>query len=158
MLVRRLARPLLAAVFIWGGIDTLRHPEGRVRSARPFLEANVEKVKGSLPAQVPTDPETLVRLDAAVKVGAGVALALGRFPRLSALLLAGSLVPTTLAAHSFWEQEDAAARTQHQTHFLKNAGLLGGLLLTAADRPGAAKAAKKARKEARAAKKAARRG
>ena len=50
-------------------------------------------------------------------------------------MLAASLVPTTLAGHPFWAmpKEERAA---HQTHFLKNLGLLGGLLLAAADTEG----------------------
>lgn len=149
MIVRRVARVLLASIFVLGGLDTLRKPEAKVQAATPFLEANLGRVKDSLPAAVPTDPATLVRLDAAVKVGAGVALALGRFPRLSALLLAGSIVPTTLAGHSFWEHEDETVRAGHRVHFLKNAGLLGGLMLTVSDRPGAASRAKKEAKGAK---------
>jgi hypothetical protein len=66
-----------------------------------------------------------------------VLLGLGRFPRLSALALAATLVPTTLAGHRFWEAEDDAGRTQQQIHFLKNLSMLGGLLI-AADDTGAA--------------------
>jgi putative oxidoreductase len=33
--IRRIARPLLAAVFISGGIDVLRNPEPRVNKAEP---------------------------------------------------------------------------------------------------------------------------
>jgi hypothetical protein len=36
-----------------------------------------------------------------------------------------------LGAHRFWEMEDPRERSIHLTHFLKNAGLLGGLLLVA---------------------------
>ncbi|HEX3783901.1 MAG TPA: DoxX family protein [Pseudonocardiaceae bacterium] len=143
MIVRRLARPLLAAIFIAGGIDTLRNPEPKVRQVEPFLRKSVDSatkaLPGGLPANVPTDPATLVRLDAAVKVGAGVTLALGKFPRLSAFALAVGLVPTSLAAHAFWEHDDEQARAMQQTHFLKNLGLLGGLLLVTADRKPPAK-------------------
>lgn len=131
MLVQRLARPLLAAIFVASGINTLRAPEHQVKVATPFVQATLGRVEG-LPAQVPTDPETLVRLDAGLKVLAGLGLALGRFPRLSALALAANIVPTTLAAHAYWEHEDPAQRAMQRTHFLKNLGLLGGLLATAA--------------------------
>src|SRR6478752_4000347 len=70
-----------------------------------------------------------VQFNGAVQVGAGITLALGILPRLSALLLAGSLVPTTLAGHRFWEEEEDAARAQQTIQFLKNLGMLGGLLL-----------------------------
>ena len=47
----------------------------------------------------------------------------------SALALAGSLVPTTLAGHRFWEEEDDAARAQQTFQFLKNLAMFGGLLM-----------------------------
>ena len=128
-MVRRLARLLLAAVFVHSGIDTLRHPEKRIATATPWLESTIAKVGDRLPEQVPTDPETLVKLDAAVKVVAGLCLAFGPFSRLSALVLAGDMVPTTLAGHAFWQYEDPALMTQNRTHFLKNLGLIGGLLI-----------------------------
>jgi putative oxidoreductase len=134
MIMQRLARPLLAAVFVHSGIDILRHPEGRVKVAGPFLQSMVGKLEeraAGLPAGLPTDPETIVKIDAGVKLVAGLGLALGRFPRLCALVLALDLVPTTLAAHSYWEHEDPATRGQQRTHFLKNVGLLGGLLVAA---------------------------
>jgi uncharacterized membrane protein YphA (DoxX/SURF4 family) len=131
MIVQRLARPLLASVFVLSGIDILQHPEHRVKVATPFLQSMVAKAGDSLPEQVPTDPETIVKLNAVLKVLAGLGLGLGKFPRLSALVLAADLVPTTLAAHSYWEHEDPATRGQQRTHFLKNLGLFGGLVATA---------------------------
>lgn len=139
-MISRLARPLLAAIFIVGGIDTLRNPDPKVKQVEPFLRKTVGSVEDSLPEQVPTDAATLVRLDAAVKVGAGVALALGKFPRLAALALALGLVPTSLGAHAFWEHEDPQARSMQQFHFLKNLGLLGGLLMVISERKPAKKA------------------
>lgn len=130
MLVHRLARPMLAAIFVFSGIDTLRQPEAKVKTATPFLQAATSRVEGKLPEQMPTDPETLVRLDAGVKIVAGLGLALNRFPRLSALVLALNLMPTTMAAHAYWEHEDPAMRAVQRTQFLKNIGLLGGLLAT----------------------------
>ncbi|HEX3588213.1 MAG TPA: DoxX family protein [Pseudonocardiaceae bacterium] len=134
MIVHRLARPLIAAVFVISGIDILRNPEGRVKTAAPFLQSTVgkleEKIEG-LPARVPTDPETIVRADAAFKIVAGLGLALGKFPRLCAFLLALDLIPTTMAGHPYWAHQDPAARAQQRTHFLKNLGLFGGLVIAA---------------------------
>jgi uncharacterized membrane protein YphA (DoxX/SURF4 family) len=117
------ARPLLAGMFVYGGLDSFRNPEGKVPRA--------EKVTPAIADAVGIDADTaqLVQFNGAVQVGAGITMALGVFPRLSALLLAGSLVPTTLAGHRFWEAEDDAARAQQTIHFLKNLGMLGGLLL-----------------------------
>jgi uncharacterized membrane protein YphA (DoxX/SURF4 family) len=89
-----------------------------------------------LPVEVPRDVEQWVKIDAAVKVGAGSLFALGKLPRLSALLLTGSIVPTTLAGHRFWEHDDPKERFGQLSHFLKNLGLLGGLLLAAVDTEG----------------------
>lgn len=136
MILRRVARPLLAAVFVSGGLDTLRNPKSRVDTAAPVIDKAVGQVKEKLPSQVPTDPELLVKVNAAAQVGAGIALGLGRFPRLAAFVLAGSLVPTTVAGHRFWEKEDSADRAAQRIHFLKNMGLLGGLLIASADTHG----------------------
>jgi uncharacterized membrane protein YphA (DoxX/SURF4 family) len=45
------------------------------------------------------------------------------------MVLIGSLIPTTLAGHRFWQETDEARRSQQRIHFLKNVGLLGGLIL-----------------------------
>ena len=112
-------------------------PPGR-RSPRP--RQSPRPIAARLPF-LPEDPETLVKINGAVQVVAGSMLALGRFPRLSSVLLAASVVPTTLAGHRFWEQTDPDAKSQHKVQFLKNLGLLGGLMLAAVDtegRPGLA--------------------
>ncbi|MGW1680487.1 DoxX family protein [Saccharopolyspora sp. NPDC002376] len=149
MLIRRLARPMLAAVFIYGGIGALRDAPNHAKAAAPLLEKATGPIKDSLPEQIPTNPETLVRIDGAVKVGAGVMLALGKFPRLASLLLAGSIVPTTLAAHAYWEIDDPQERANQQAHFLKNVGLLGGLLLTAVDTGGKPSVSYRAKRRAK---------
>lgn len=136
MIVRRIARPLLATIFITGGINALRHSKAHAEMATPLLDKTVGKNSDKLPESVPTDPETLVRVDAAVKIVAGTALAFGKFPRVAAALLLGSLTPTTLAAHSYWEREDPSERDAHRIHFFKNVGLAGGLLLAVADTEG----------------------
>ncbi|SDF63399.1 Uncharacterized membrane protein YphA, DoxX/SURF4 family [Klenkia brasiliensis] len=136
MLVRRIARPLLASSFVYGGIDTLRNPGSRVPGARPVVEQIAKTADEQLPVEVPRDVEQWVKIDAGVKVGAGILFALGKFPRLSALALAGSIVPTTLAGHRFWEDSDDEKKFSNQAHFLKNAGLLGGLLIAAVDTEG----------------------
>lgn len=135
MLVRRLARPMLAAVFIKGGIDTLLNPEPRVGMAAPKLRQAESAVGDKLPPQAPTEPDQLVRIDAGVKIGAGVLLALGKFPRIASLALAASIIPTTVVGHAFWEA-DGADRPAQEIHFLKNLGLLGGLILAAVDTEG----------------------
>jgi uncharacterized membrane protein YphA (DoxX/SURF4 family) len=126
--VRTIARPLLAGVFIAGGMDVLANPEPRAKLAEPV----VDRVAAAVPF-APSDPKAAVALNAAVHIGAGTMLAAGVLPRLTALALATSLVPTTLAAHRFWELEDPAQRSRHRVEFLKNCAILGGLLVVALD-------------------------
>ncbi|MGA5421334.1 DoxX family protein [Streptomyces lavendulocolor] len=128
---RKLARPLLASAFLTGGLRTLRDP----KSAVPVAEPVTGPLSARIPA-LPDDPAKLVRLNAAVQVGAGVMFATGRFPRLSALALAAGLVPTTLAAHAYWTAEDPEERERLRIDFYKNLSLLGGLLIAAADTHG----------------------
>lgn len=117
------ARPLLAGMFVYGGLDALRNPAGKVPRAEK-VAPDIANLVG-----IDADTEQLVQLNGAVQVAAGVTLALGVLPRLSALALAGSLIPTTLAGHRFWEEDDDAARAQQTIQFLKNAAMFGGLLL-----------------------------
>jgi uncharacterized membrane protein YphA (DoxX/SURF4 family) len=70
-----------------------------------------------------------------VQVLGGALLALGVAPRLSALALAGSLIPTTLAGHSYWAVQDPAARKQQRIQFHKNLAMIGGLLFAVLDEP-----------------------
>jgi uncharacterized membrane protein YphA (DoxX/SURF4 family) len=131
-LTRRLARPLLASIFVVGGFDALRNPAGKAQKAR----AVTEPLHDNVPATAGLDTEALVRINGGVQVVAGVLLATGRFRRVASLVLIGSLVPTTYAGHRFWEETDEAARAQQKMHFVKNLGLLGGLILAAFDTEG----------------------
>ena len=155
MLVRRIARPLLAAPFIYGGISTLRKPQDRVPGAAPVVEKIAETADKQLPVQVPKDVEQWVKVDAAVKVAAGSLFALNKAPRLTALVLSASIVPTTLAGHRFWEHTDPEEQFGQISNFLKNTGLLGGLLLAAVDTEGDPSLAWRARHLAKASRHAA---
>jgi len=151
MLVRRIARPMLAGTFIYGGIQTLRNPQSRVPGAAPIVEQLTEIADKQLPVQVSHDVEQWVKINAGVHVGAGALLALGRFPRFSALALATSLVPTTFAGHRFWEHDDPKEKFGQTSNFLKNTSMLGGLLLAAVDTEGKPSVGWRARKTAGAA-------
>ncbi len=129
-LTSRLGRPLLAAVFVSSGVDALRNPEPRVALADDVAPAIAK------PLGLPDDTGLLVRLNAGVHIGAGILIGLGRVPRLAALALAGSLVPTTLAGHRFWEVDDPQERAGQRMHFMKNLAMLGGLLVAAGDTQG----------------------
>jgi uncharacterized membrane protein YphA (DoxX/SURF4 family) len=134
-IVRRIARPLLAASFVATGIDAVLHPMPKAEAARPV----VDRLAPSL--GLPEDPELFVRANGALTAAAGTLLALGRIPRLSSLVLAATLLPSTYLEYAFWQEKDPRERRLQRALFLKNAGLLGGTLLAAVDtegRPGLA--------------------
>ena len=127
--LRPAARLLTGSTYMLLGFDALRAPGGRVNLAAPLLAAIRRKVP------LPADDEVVVRGNAAVQVVAGTTLALGLAPRLSALALAGSLVPTTLAGHAYWAIDDPAERKAQRIQFHKNLAMIGGLLLAVLDDP-----------------------
>lgn len=131
-LLRVVGRPLLASMFVVGGWNSVRNPKAVAPAAEPVVRPITERV-----AALPDGTEQLVRLSGGVQMAAGVLLATGRLPRLSALALAATLVPTTVAGHRFWEAEDPSDRAQQRIQFLKNLSMLGGLLITADDTAGA---------------------
>ncbi|MFI7596478.1 DoxX family membrane protein [Actinoplanes sp. NPDC049681] len=132
--VRAAARAMLGAIFVVSGARIVLNPDSKVAAAKRVTDKvgpMIEKVDPRLPS----DARSLVRLKAASDVAAGLLLATGRLTRPAAAVLAAGLVPTTVAGHSFWTMPEPE-RTQHETHFLKNLGLLGGLLLAAVDTQG----------------------
>ncbi|WP_432982502.1 DoxX family membrane protein [Dactylosporangium sp. CA-233914] len=156
--VRTAARSLLATIFVVQGWAAMRDPAKLAERARPVTDRLEPTIKALHPS-LPTDAATLVRVNGAAQVAGGVLLATGHAARPAALLLAGSLVPTTLAGHAFWAEQDPQQRYMQRIQFMKNMGLVGGLLLAALDREGrpdlrwraghAAKALKKARRHLR---------
>lgn len=125
---RLLARALTGSTYALLGYDALRNPGARPDAAGPTLD----RIRRVVP--LPEDDELLVRANAAVQTVAGAALAVGVLPRPAALALVGSLVPTTLAGHAFWEVEDPAARKQQAVQFVKNLAMIGGLVYAMRDR------------------------
>ncbi|NIK57426.1 DoxX family protein [Kribbella shirazensis] len=160
--VRALARPLLSVIFVVQGANAVRNPEPLVPKAQPVTDRFVPMVKKVAPPQVsdriPETTANLVRLNGAVQVLGGLALATGKGRRLGASVLAASLVPTTLAGHAFWQEKDKDARNQQKIAFMKNLGVLGGLLLAAVDTEGKPGVAWRATHGARAAKRETKRG
>jgi uncharacterized membrane protein YphA (DoxX/SURF4 family) len=111
---------LVASQFIYGGYQAAKNPGGRPDT---LAKAGVPGGAG------------LVRFNGAAMLAGAVALATGVLPRYAAAGLAASLVPTTLVGHPFWRERDRAARQTQTTQFLKNASMLGGLVLELATRP-----------------------
>ncbi|UYM06036.1 DoxX family protein [Solicola gregarius] len=129
-MLRTVARPMLASMFLIGGVNSLRNAKAMAPTAQPFAD-QIDKLAPDTP--VPTDAVTLVRANGAAQVVGGALLATGRVPRLAAFMLAGTLVPTTLGAHRFWDEQDPAVKQNQQVHFFKNVSILGGLLMATLD-------------------------
>ncbi|MEV6281421.1 DoxX family protein [Kribbella sp. NPDC051770] len=138
--VRALARPLLSIIFVVQGANQVRNPEPLVPKAQPVTDRLVPLAKRVAPPQVgdriPDTTANLVRLNGAVQVLGGLALASGKGRRVGAAVLAASLVPTTMAGHPFWLEKDKQAKQVQRVQFMKNLGLFGGLLLAAVDTEG----------------------
>lgn len=115
---------------MFGGANALKRSSALATRAEKVVEPVQDAMPGSPSA------EQLVKANAGVQIVAGGLFALGVAPRVLAIVLGASLVPTTLAGHRFWEMDDPADKTQHQTQFLKNLGLIGGLIFAALDTGG----------------------
>ena len=120
-MLRRLARPLLGLAFIDSGVSALRDDGRRAERARALGLG---------------DPQQVTRAVAAVQVGAGAVLVLNRLPRLSALVLAATVVPDAVTGHAFWTEQDKLTKRNERTLFTRDLGLLGGALVAVADTGG----------------------
>ncbi|MDQ2902895.1 MAG: DoxX family protein [Chloroflexota bacterium] len=118
-MIRTGIRMLLSGIFIVGGWGAFSNP-----GARP------KKVAA---AGIP-QPEQAVVLNGAVMIFAGILLSLGIAPRFAATLLIGSMIPTTIVGHPFWQEEPGPGRDNQLIQFLKNLGLIGGLLMVLVDK------------------------
>ncbi|MEU4604550.1 DoxX family protein [Kribbella sp. NPDC023972] len=160
--VRALARPLLSMIFVVQGANSIRNPEPLVPKAQPVADRLVPMVKRVAPPQlgdrIPETTVNLVRLNGAVQVLGGLAIATGKGRRLGAATLATTLIPVTVAGHPFWQVKDKETRAAQRIQFLKNLGLLGGLLLAAVDTEGKPGVAWRAAHGAKTAKRGTRRG
>jgi len=125
---------MLAGIFVSGGFKALTTPDRLVKPAEPVTQ-RVAPLLTKVHPKAPTDPRTLVQINGGVQLVAGLLLPT-RLHRLAALALIGSIIPTTAAGHRFWEAYDEGERAQQKIHFMKNLGLLGGLLLAATDTDG----------------------
>lgn len=127
-LLRTVARPMLASVFIYSGALALRDPSTLAARVQPVTNlVNKAIPNGSVSAK------QLVRGAGLAHIIGGLSLATGRMPRTSALALAATLPATSAVSHQYWNETDPAAKRNQQIHFLKNVALTGGLLLSTLD-------------------------
>lgn len=133
-LVRRIARPLLAAPFIVEGLRTIQTPERDIDvypQAFQALDSAVEK--SSAPSFVTA--RTVLQASGAVAVAAGVMYATNRAPRAAAVALLATTTVGWAGRKKVWELK-GEERMQEIQAILTDAGLLGGLLLAAVDHDG----------------------
>jgi uncharacterized membrane protein YphA (DoxX/SURF4 family) len=143
-MIRRLARPLLGVTFVNSGAEALKAVDQRATRLQSYGVSQ---------------PVTVSRAVAAAQIGGGVLLVLNRFPRLGAFVLALSVVPEAASGHAFWTEKDADAKRSQRSLFIRDVGLLGGLLVAAVDTGGREsvphRAARTSRKAAKSSRKAA---
>ncbi len=107
---------------------------GRLLMASLFLTAGIPKAIGGYAGfakylgglGVPY-PDIVAVVAIAVEVLGPIALILGVFPRLTALVLIAFVVAATALAHRFWEFPEAQ-QMANRNNFLKNIAIIGGLL------------------------------
>jgi len=135
MLIRRIARPMLSAAFISRGVDALRSPKPAAEAARPTLEG-LSKLPDPVGTNVPSNAETVARVNAAVQIGGGLLLASGKLPRVASAALALTVVPGSLGGHTFWRESDPQRKADERRAFLTDVSLIGGLIIAAVDTEG----------------------
>jgi len=112
-MLKALGRICLSGIFIIAGSEAFKAPGPRTKM--------VEGV--GIP-----QPEIAVKANGATMVLGGILLALGIAPKAAAGALIGTMIPTTLVGHAFWQEKDPKALAMQRVQFLKNLGLVGGLL------------------------------
>jgi uncharacterized membrane protein YphA (DoxX/SURF4 family) len=135
MLIRRIARPMLAATFIGRGVEALRSPKPAADAARPTLDG-LAKLPDPVGPNIPTNAETVARVNGAVQIGAGLLLATGKLPRFASAALALSVVPGSLGGHAFWAEVDPQRKADQRRAFVADISLIGGLIIASVDTEG----------------------
>lgn len=125
--------------------DSLQNPlalVGRILLALMFVLAGFSKIAGFaatvgyMQAKGMPAAGVLAVLTIVLEVGAGIALIFGLMTRWAALALALFTLVASLIFHNFWAVPDAEKLVQNLM-FMKNASVIGGLLVLAAFGPGA---------------------
>ena len=111
MLLRRIARPLLSAVFIGQGIDSLLNPKPAAEAAAPTVDG-LRALPDPVGSSIPSDPQTFAQINAAVQIGGGLLLATGKAPRIASAALAFTVLPANLGAPMFWSESDPQLKAE----------------------------------------------
>lgn len=141
MLVRLIARPLLASWFVAEGVSAVRHPSDHAQR----MDITWRRLAARTELPDPPDLDglrTIVKVHGAAMAAAGVCLGLGKAPRLAAFSLAALTVPLTAMDYPRPPREGTgsrpspAERAERRGRFLRNLSLIGGALLAGLDRHG----------------------
>src|SRR5690554_4398151 len=148
MMVRALARPMLASWFVAEGVDVLRHPDRHAAAAEDLLRS-AQKLSPTVTVPEPDQVRQLVKMHGAAVALAGAALGTGRMPRLAGLTLAALTFPLALAEQPFASGLSREERRRRRARVTEVAAMTGAALLAAADtagRPGVGWRLRNARK------------
>jgi len=113
-------RILLTAIFLLSGFMKLTH----------WSTTAAYMASQGLPAA-----SLLLAGAAFIEIVGGLCIVIGYQTRIAAILQFLYLIPVTLLFHNFWAAP-AAQQQDLMIHFWKNVGIMGGLLLLAANGPG----------------------
>lgn len=133
MLLRHVARPLLAAPFVLDGLSAATRPGPHVEAAAAAAD-EIAGVAPGVPRLSRTQLTLLVRAHGAATAAAALLLAFHKAPRTAALALAALTVPLAVANEPF--SRGTAPRTERVARFVRNLGSVGVALLVAADTEG----------------------
>jgi len=143
MLVRRVARPLLASWYVREGLDALRDPAPHAERARRAVALVADRVPPGTPLSTLREPSqrqlvTLVRAHAAATVVAGLLVGLGRAPRTAALVLAALTLPTAVSnlPDKAADAGDPVAKRERRDRLVRALAFTGAAVLAAADHEG----------------------
>lgn len=122
--------------------DSLITLAGRILLSVMFLISGVFKVAaysqmvGYATAVHLPMPHAAIAIAAALELGLGLAILAGFKTRFAAWVLFLYLIPVTFFFHNFWAVQGEAQQMQ-MVNFLKNAAIVGGLLVLAVNGAGA---------------------
>ncbi|MEH0146689.1 DoxX family membrane protein [Corynebacterium sp. Q4381] len=135
-MIRKIARPMLASVFIIDGVQTVLNPA----SAKESADSVLKQLRAATPRQyrafLPKDPETAAQIAGGVKAGAASLFALGKAPRTAAALLTATSAASLVGRNAFWETSDADEKARRKAGALTDLALTGGVLLASVDTAG----------------------
>ncbi|GAB2472577.1 DoxX family membrane protein [Xylanimonas ulmi] len=132
MLLRRIARPLLAAPFVYDGVQAALHPDEHVEAARGLADQVTDRL--GVARLTDANLTLAVRAHGGLTAALGVGLGVGLLPRVASLKLAALTAPLAVAHQPFTTR--GPERAEKSARFVRALGLVGGALLAGLDTEG----------------------